>query len=473
MISTLGYSSNGLDGAPYLHYHWGSHALFAGLSRWLNLSTISFYNIAYPVIFIPLFIKALFWATQRLNIAKQRYNFYYTLGFGVLAFLYSIKAWGLSDTPALPLSSESFGLSIILSLLFISSAIVFISSAPHNKYGFILYTIIIVLMLFFLKISTGFVVFIGIAYLLFRIPISGKEILLLILGGLAIISIVYFFIYPISANDIITSPGNKLINYWAWSTGFITYFIGFIIFFLVLLKEVRPFTLSGIITSLKTRKYIDLEFLAVINIAGAIGGLWVISNKNDVYPFFGVQLFISVVYVFYYFNGALSSLSLKHAKANWMIALLISFSIISSTEIIHGFSQSLRTRIDYTELSKDQSIMKELVIDLTEMNKTLEKDKLCVHIPPGEEWYYNSNPSHLEIFIISSISGITSINIVPQALLQSDVNNFGISYYKKRPFSNDYDLSSTISKAKNYGYDKLIVYTEKNDKLEKQEYILK
>lgn len=44
MIKNYGVPSTGLNGTPYLHYHWGGNALLAGISKILNLPTV----VAYP-----------------------------------------------------------------------------------------------------------------------------------------------------------------------------------------------------------------------------------------------------------------------------------------------------------------------------------------------------------------------------------------------------------------------------------------
>ena len=58
MIKAHWIPSTGLDGVPYLQYHWGSHYIFAQISKLLNLNSVDFYNLAYPVIFTPFIIRS-------------------------------------------------------------------------------------------------------------------------------------------------------------------------------------------------------------------------------------------------------------------------------------------------------------------------------------------------------------------------------------------------------------------------------
>src|SRR5688500_1297291 len=55
MLRTYGVASTGLDGLPYIPYHWGTPWLFAQWSSLLDSSLLDFYQLAYPVTIIPLF----------------------------------------------------------------------------------------------------------------------------------------------------------------------------------------------------------------------------------------------------------------------------------------------------------------------------------------------------------------------------------------------------------------------------------
>jgi hypothetical protein len=53
MLRTYGVCSTGLDGLPFVPYHFGSPWIFARISNLLDLPVIDFYNLAHPVIFAP------------------------------------------------------------------------------------------------------------------------------------------------------------------------------------------------------------------------------------------------------------------------------------------------------------------------------------------------------------------------------------------------------------------------------------
>jgi hypothetical protein len=473
MFSTLGYASTGLDGAPYIHYHWGSHAFFAGLRTWIDFSTISFYNIAYPLIFIPLFFKALLLFAHRIFIYKNQLSFDIILGFSIMVFLYSIGFLGITEARAIPMNSESFGISLILAFLYGSTIIIFITRHKTINWEFLAFSFIIVSLLFLFKVSTGFVIFSGISFLLIRLRPNYKSLITVFVAAAIIALILYLFIYPVFRNETIISIGNRLLNYWKWSASFLTYFIGILIFFIVLIYNMKTIKYSTLINALKNRKFIDLEVLAIINLAGAGGALWVTSNAGDVYNFFAVQLFLSTVYILFYSNKIFSSLALRNNSKNLLLALLVVFSILASPDFIPGILRSNQPNKVFSDLSKDQKILKELIIELIKLDKLNEKNRLCIYIPQSEQWYYNPNKSFKEIFIVPAVSGIASINSIPNNLLQSDFNYFSIAYYRNRPGPKINNLENAKIKAKAYGYDELIVFTQKNNKLKKHSYSLK
>jgi hypothetical protein len=59
MIGTYGVPSTGLDGPAYVPYHFGSHWLFAAVSKLLGVDGLKFYELAFPVILFPFLIKSI------------------------------------------------------------------------------------------------------------------------------------------------------------------------------------------------------------------------------------------------------------------------------------------------------------------------------------------------------------------------------------------------------------------------------
>ncbi len=74
MLFTNGIPSTGLDGAPYLAYHFGSHWLFAQFSQLLRMDLLHFYNLGFPTIFIPFMLNGvlIFALSYRVNFLNGR-----------------------------------------------------------------------------------------------------------------------------------------------------------------------------------------------------------------------------------------------------------------------------------------------------------------------------------------------------------------------------------------------------------------
>ena len=69
MLRSYGIVSTGLDGLPFVPYHFGSHWLFAAVSNLLHVRVIDFYNRGYPVVFVPFGVFSL--ATLALTIGRR------------------------------------------------------------------------------------------------------------------------------------------------------------------------------------------------------------------------------------------------------------------------------------------------------------------------------------------------------------------------------------------------------------------
>ncbi|MBA2708065.1 MAG: hypothetical protein H0U59_09700, partial [Gemmatimonadaceae bacterium] len=71
MIRTYGVASVGLDGLPYMPYHWGTPWLFVQLANLLDMSVLDFYQLGYPVTMIPLFFGGILCFVTELRHAER------------------------------------------------------------------------------------------------------------------------------------------------------------------------------------------------------------------------------------------------------------------------------------------------------------------------------------------------------------------------------------------------------------------
>ena len=72
MLRSYEVPSTGLDGLPWLGYHWGSHAAMAALAEGQGTSVVTSYCTAYPIVFTTLFAHALILAAAASARARRR-----------------------------------------------------------------------------------------------------------------------------------------------------------------------------------------------------------------------------------------------------------------------------------------------------------------------------------------------------------------------------------------------------------------
>jgi len=186
MIKTYDISTTGLNGTPSLHYHFGSHWFFAQLSKLLNLNALTFYQVGYPIIFLPLFFNSLMLFVTELksgfglSVKKWDVAVDYIYWFILVAAFVCILPMPFSDIfelRGLYISCESYGVALMLS--FITGALLINVFHEHRhgdnadfKNKAIFYFVILPLMIgviAFTKVSVGAMMIVLLGYLFIRL----------------------------------------------------------------------------------------------------------------------------------------------------------------------------------------------------------------------------------------------------------------------------------------------------------------
>ena len=473
MFSTLGWISTGLDGSPFVHYHFGSHILFAGLKSWTRTNTLMFYNIAYPAIFIPFFFKTLFLFSKRLSKFKGIESFNILFAFVFISGIYTIKLSGFELTPPLP--SESWTISFIFTLLYASILLAYISNYDKNDNVFFLFSLGAVLLISSAKISTGMVLSIAVTYLYLR---SKKKtipnILLLSIGWIIITMFLYFYIFPFDRSTYSISIGSRISILWIY---FIIYLFELFIAVIVLMHYEKLKDLSKIKLIFSSKKYLDLEILFVITIFGFLGAMIVSSNKADVYYFCSTQLFFSLPYLIIFSQKFFDQYSPSSFRKSFTLFFFILFTICFRPQemIFQPIVDIIHYKKDINRLSSQKLAAKSLLIDLYKIDKGPNKKTICVYIPKSEKWFYDSlsNSPIGSPMVVPAFSGIALVAGIPDNIYNSNINYFGYYYYRRiKPIA-----VRTIFQAKDWAlknkYDKLIEYQFINGALVKQSFDLR
>jgi len=323
MIRTYGVASTGLDGLPGYRYHFGSHWLIAQLSTLLDLTVIDFYQLGYPVVFLPLLVYAIGVAgtafTGEGNNAGRT-----PIAWGVrtwVVMLAALLGWLPLSMSQLayeffgwyPAVSESYGLSIVGLLLTVAAtrpALMRLKDNPGSltatdRIAAIAAFPLLVSVLLVIKISVGPLLLAAAGYAVVRFGWhrrSWSSALALGIGGLLLIVLipqVYNVVYsesPIPIRRFLTSglvdarslPAFPMIH----------------LLWLVLVLWLRS-SLVGLrkLRDLASGRLLDIECICVIAAIGFTGAI-LLRLRQDAFYFFDVQNAVALAA----FLGALQAL---------------------------------------------------------------------------------------------------------------------------------------------------------------------
>jgi len=136
ILKTYNIASTGLDGLPYYSYHFGSVWIFAQFSNLLKVIPLRFYQLGYPVIFIPLLFQSLFILSRTVRELSSK-NLFHDVKNSVWEWLFlAIIFAGILPTRIIKLVysenfmlvSESYVVGVTFSFIFVSITLAFFRS---------------------------------------------------------------------------------------------------------------------------------------------------------------------------------------------------------------------------------------------------------------------------------------------------------------------------------------------------------
>ena len=139
MIRTYGVPSTGIDGLVKISYHYGSHWIFAQFCKLINIGALKFYQLGFPIIFVPLLLKTILMAildfkslykNNKFFDIKKDYIFWIIISFGFFGVLPQFLKFSYSDHSMI--LSESYLVSFVFTYLLIST-LVFIENNQYSK----------------------------------------------------------------------------------------------------------------------------------------------------------------------------------------------------------------------------------------------------------------------------------------------------------------------------------------------------
>lgn len=304
MLKTYGIPSTGQDGTPYLSYHFASHFIFAILSGLFNVNLVFFYQLFYPLVFIPLLLYSLIVFVKTI-CQEQKIKIFFDIYFFIFLIVFFVGLLSEEILQQVALYrinifvSESYQLSIIAFFVLLSLAL------RHYKSRIFIFSLPLCVFIFcFLKISTAFIVLMLFIYVFIRFK-KYKDPLVIFSVVLSIVA--FAFSYRLAVYNLFTvAASSNFIIYplhYVLSRVSLNYLpLFFIIFYFweityifirltfLKIRSVRELKHKLILNNIP-----DVEFLVVVSVIGFLpGAITKIGPAGDAFYFMDVQRWIAI-----------------------------------------------------------------------------------------------------------------------------------------------------------------------------------
>ena len=318
MLRTYGVPSTGLNGLPYIPYHWGTPWLFAQLSNLLDVSVLDFYQMAYPITMIPLFFGAVLALASEVYHAREgeiRERPLHGMWFWGVFLAATIGVIPIEAMDVLgvwtsnPVISESYAVAVPVGLLLVACALVFwrggaerrLASGEHLSTSDNVFLVAVlpfgIVTLGYLKISLMILAFALAMYLALRVRLYRRPVGLVAMVLLTLLVAVTYPRVSLPAHNEGVSLFDFIQGYvpamwwvffpvvhlfWSW-----TYVV------LRLIQE-KTATLEELWERLKARRLLDVEAVLLVALAGLAPGMILHIDGGSAFYFSDVQRWLAL-----------------------------------------------------------------------------------------------------------------------------------------------------------------------------------
>lgn len=407
-IKTYGVPSTGLFGLEPITYHHGAHFLFAAYSKICEMDVIHFYGSGYPVIFVPLFIKTLLDAAlSNVNIRKKGaviavagvvlffiLNGFYSFDFGMRYLLPSAV-----NTHFL---SQSYCVSLILTFIIISlykpllgGQQLMVSPAGHAI--LMLFFPVLLFVIGYTKVSTAVVMLCAFFYVVFRNKLFYDRCVFIA----ALASIISLFgLFELTIEN---EQSNFQIQFGSYYRHFVdgnifVYLVTYYLFFVLLAVLIlwlshragkKPFE------ELAARRYIAIEVIFVVAVAGAVPGFLFYIDGGSAYYFADIQYWLTAVALIHYASrSAQTSATAKTEKIFRILYIVIIAILFAKSAVAVGLfvrkNIQIRTALAYGNGVQFKKLFKS--VDVAQLARTLTVD-----MPQSDQFQKSISRSNLDL----------------------------------------------------------------------------
>ena len=513
VIKTHGLPSTGLDGIPYLPYHWGSHWIFAQFSNILNMNGLLFCNLGFPLIIIPLYIKSIFYGVFSIRRYKK---FDINVNSLLLLLLIVPIIHFTSEVTTVPIDNYSYVMSLMLSFLLFSLCIEYLNDKQKKINDRI---IDYILLMFFIplfiglialvKISVPFIILGVYLFLTLRLRLYKNYIVIL---SFLLSSIIFITIFLVTTDILVTHGSNigistvlsSLVKYGRLS--FILNYIGIVVFIYFFLRRKKVTTMEELKNMIGSKQYIfELEILPCILIISLIPGLIGMNAGGSDFYFYNFQYWLSVIFILGYLPY-LFTLNTWHQlfERKKIISYITIFLILGiSLEVTRNyFSQisdnlryNLKVRSKINNFTAERISLKRAVLNLMKGNNILgiaeesngsalknsrryrlldllnridkdnsiNKKETCIYIPKTNDVFWGMQTRvDGTPFIVPGLTSIAMIDGVPDYLNPTQRKLRGYHVYNKdfdKQEKNNYielTIDELKKRAQEKGFSKII-----------------
>jgi len=471
MIATQLVPTVGLDGIVLFKYHWGSHALLGGIINLASTDAVAGYNLAYPAIFLVLLFKTMMGFIMRIG----EFYGHQLRPLAVLMGIFLVMLVPMLITrPYMWL--ESTTIANVFMFLFLGIVMVYSRQSKSIETPFLVFSVIILVMLSVLKISHGFVLVCGLGVVALRMYPSMRTLIQLGIGGLLILLVVIFFVYPIaqatepaiklSVNELIYYFGQRLTVFWSNSGFPWSYILGLGLIIVIWGKRGYLSSLDVFKKTLKERKFVEMEALVIINLSGLGGAIYVSGHGLDVFFFLSVQLLLSTCYLLFRLALLISDFSVPRPIVAAGVFILLGIGASTKANLLDLFV----FKSDYVDsmntLTPPSQAVHDLMADLKQLRKDYNPRETAIYIAQKEHWYHGSQENTRGApFLVPAISGIVSISGISESVWYSSNTHYGFDDYRNLRDELIYEIDEAIEFARDQGFKQLISYTLENQKL--------
>ena len=309
MLRTYQVASVGLDGLPYMAYHWGTPWLFAQLSNLTSQSVFEFYQLGFPVTMIPLFFGAVIafavQASER-DVTSERITWLLFLAATIGVFpITGMDALGVWTSNLL--ISESYTVGIPVALMLLATAIAFwrdrgkaVLAGKARLSDFVFLALILgggLIALGYIKISMMILGFVAAAYAALRLGIWKRWPLALIALWIAGLVFVTYGRVSLAAHREGLAPFDFIRGFvprpW-WAFFVLVQLFWSVLYVVLRLRQENTKTVGDLLRAVRERRIIDVEVVAVVALAGILPGFILHIDGGSAFYFSDIQRWLSL-----------------------------------------------------------------------------------------------------------------------------------------------------------------------------------